>query len=77
LNTLGCSTCASGASTRYPRFSSQVIASDVSPYRLDVARRMNADAVIDVSKEDFVQRVAELTAGRGLDGVLEMSGNAK
>ena len=54
---------------------SQVIASDVSPFRLDLARKLNADAVIDVSKENFVERVAELTGGRGLDGVLEMSGN--
>lgn len=52
----------------------RVIASDVSPYRLDLARKMQADAVIDVSKEDFVERVRELTHGRGLDGVLEMSG---
>ena len=56
---------------------SQVIASDVVPYRLDVARRMGADAVVDASKEDFVARVAELTGGRGLDGVLEMSGSPK
>ncbi len=54
---------------------SLVIASDVSPYRLDLARKMNADAVVDVSKESFVDRVNELTAGRGLDGVLEMSGS--
>lgn len=52
-----------------------VIASDVSPYRLELARRMKADAVIDVSKENFVERVNEITHGRGLDGVLEMSGN--
>ena len=55
----------------------QVIASDISPYRLDLARKMKADAVIDVSKESFVARVAELTDGRGLDGVLEMSGDAR
>jgi len=54
---------------------SLVIASDVAPYRLDLARKMQADAVIDVSKESFVDRVRELTDGRGLDGVLEMSGN--
>ena len=53
----------------------QVIASDVAPYRLELARRMNADAVIDAGREDFVKRVAELTDGRGLDGVLEMSGS--
>jgi threonine 3-dehydrogenase len=54
---------------------SQVIASDVAPYRLDLARRMNADVVIDASKESFVDRVREVTGGRGLDGVLEMSGS--
>ena len=53
----------------------QVIASDVAPVRLDLARRMKADVVIDASKESFVERVAEVTEGRGLDGVLEMSGN--
>ena len=52
-----------------------VFASDVSPYRLELARQMKADAVIDVSRESFVGRVRELTHGRGLDGVLEMSGN--
>ena len=52
----------------------RVIASDVSPYRLELARAMKADAVIDVSRESFVDRVQELTHGRGLDGVLEMSG---
>lgn len=53
----------------------RVIASDVSPYRLELARQMKADAVVDVSRENFVDRVKELTHGRGLDGVLEMSGN--
>ena len=53
----------------------RVFASDVSPYRLDLARRMNADAVIDPSRESFPERVSQLMGGRGLDGVLEMSGN--
>ena len=52
-----------------------VVATDVSPYRLELARTMKADAVVDVSRESFVERVKELTRGRGLDGVLEMSGN--
>src|SRR6185436_7885543 len=37
----------------------------------------NADAVIDVSKENFVERVKQVTDGRGLDGVLEMSGDPR
>lgn len=53
----------------------QVIASDIAPYRLDLARRMHADAVVDVSRESFAERVRQLTEGRGLDGVLEMSGS--
>src|SRR6185369_14943525 len=52
----------------------QVIASDVSSYRLDLAKKMNADAVINSQADDFVARVRELTGGRMLDGVLEMSG---
>ncbi len=52
----------------------QVIASDISPYRLELAKKMQADAVIDPSKENFVERVREITDGRMLDGVLEMSG---
>src|SRR5262249_26386265 len=53
----------------------QVIASDVAPYRLELARAMKADVVIDVGKERFVERGHAGTEGRGLDGVLEMSGN--
>ncbi|MFM8560070.1 MAG: zinc-binding dehydrogenase, partial [bacterium] len=52
-----------------------VFASDVSPYRLELARNMKADAVVDVRTESLVDRVRELTNGRMLDGVLEMSGH--
>jgi threonine 3-dehydrogenase len=53
----------------------RVFATDVAAYRLELARKMKADAVIDVSRENFVERVQTLTSGRGLDGVLEMSGH--
>ena len=53
----------------------RVFASDVTPYRLDLARRMNADAVIDAAREDFTERIRELTHGEMLDAVLEMSGS--
>ena len=52
-----------------------VFASDVSPYRLELARAMKADAVVDARTERLSDRVAQLTNGRMLDGVLEMSGN--
>ena len=52
-----------------------VFASDVTPFRLELARAMRADAVIDARSENLAERVAQLTNGRMLDGVLEMSGN--
>ena len=53
----------------------RVFASDVSPYRLDLARQMKADAVFDAREGNFVQHCLERTDGAGLDGVLEMSGD--
>ncbi len=53
----------------------QVIATEVNPFRMELAETMGADAVIDVNDGDVVSRVLELTEGVGVDGVLEMSGN--
>lgn len=39
--------------------------------RLEVAKSYGADAVIDVQKEDPLARVLELTAGRGVDVVID------
>lgn len=52
-----------------------VFAVDVNPYRLDLARKLGADVVIDASADDPVQRVQEETRGYGCDAVLEMSGH--
>jgi threonine 3-dehydrogenase len=51
------------------------VASDVNPYRLELARKIGADVVIDASREDVVARVKDATDGRGVDVVLEMSGH--
>jgi len=40
-------------------------------YRLDIATKLGADAVIDVEKEDLRQRISDLTDGRGLDSVVD------
>ncbi len=53
----------------------RVFASDVSPDRLELARRMHADSVVDARSESLAERIPALNQGRGLDGVLEMSGN--
>jgi threonine 3-dehydrogenase len=52
-----------------------VFATDVRPYRLELARRMGADRVIDSSREDPVAVVQGETGGHGADVVLEMSGH--
>jgi threonine 3-dehydrogenase len=52
-----------------------IIASDINPYRLDLARKIGADVVIDASKEDVAARTRDVTEGRGADVVLEMSGH--
>ena len=54
----------------------QIIASDLSAYRLDWARRCGADETLDVSatsSAERIERVRELTGGRGADVVLHMA----
>lgn len=54
-----------------------IAATDVRPFRLDLAKRMGADLVIDSTKQDAVAAVHEATAGQGADVVLEMSGHGE
>jgi threonine 3-dehydrogenase len=51
-----------------------VIATDVEPYRLEIARSMGADMVADAREPDMVQRVLDATGGDGVEVVIEMSG---
>ena len=55
----------------------KVMATDIRPFRLELARRMGADRVIDATAEDPVEVVRSETAGQGADVVLEMSGHAQ
>jgi threonine 3-dehydrogenase len=52
-----------------------VFATDIRPYRLELARRMGADRVVDSSREDPLAAVRAETGGHGADVVLEMSGH--
>jgi len=53
----------------------RVIASDVNPRRLDLARRMGADLLLNASTDDVVARVRDATGAEGADLVCEMSGH--
>jgi threonine 3-dehydrogenase len=53
-----------------------VMAMDVNEYRLDLARQLGADLLINPIKEEPIEVVRRHTRGYGADVVLEMSGNA-
>ncbi|HEY8739093.1 MAG TPA: L-threonine 3-dehydrogenase [Candidatus Dormibacteraeota bacterium] len=53
----------------------RVIATDVNAYRLGLAHKMGADALLDTSSGDAVEAIRE-AAGAPIDVALEMSGNA-
>ncbi len=54
-----------------------VIITDVNPYRLELAKKMGATRVVDVSKEDLKDIQKELGMIEGFDVGLEMSGNGQ
>ena len=53
----------------------QLVALDAKDYRLDIASQMGADVSINVTEEDAVQRVKDLTDGYGCDVFIEATGN--
>jgi len=44
-------------------------------YRLDVAKKMGSDIGINSHKENAVEKILEITSGRGVDAVLECIGS--
>jgi threonine dehydrogenase-like Zn-dependent dehydrogenase len=51
-----------------------IIAVDTVPARLEVARRMGADHVVDFRAEDPVEAIMRITGGRGVDVAIEALG---
>lgn len=47
-----------------------------SPEKCEYCKRLGAAHAIDYKREDFVERIAELTLGRGVDVVLDMVGGS-
>ncbi|MDR5694924.1 MAG: L-threonine 3-dehydrogenase [Armatimonadota bacterium] len=54
-----------------------VYATDVVPYRLNLALKMGADLVVNADSQDVVEVIREATEGEGVDVLLEMSGAPK
>lgn len=52
----------------------KIIAVDRVPARLEMAKRLGADHVVDFSKEDPVEAIRRLTDGRGVDVSIEALG---
>lgn len=55
-----------------------IIASDVSDYRLGLAKQVGVDHVLNAkvdSPEQIAAKILDITAGEGVDAALEMSGN--
>jgi threonine 3-dehydrogenase len=52
-----------------------VVVTDVNPWRLDLAKQMGADRVVNVLNEDLHQVQRELGMSEGFDVGMEMSGN--
>ncbi len=51
-----------------------IYASDISDYRLALAKQFGVDLTVNVKTQDLRQQVLEATSGEGVDVLLEMSG---
>jgi len=51
-----------------------IIGVDGIPARMDMARRMGADHIVDISREDPVKEIMRITGGRGVDVAIEALG---
>lgn len=52
-----------------------VVAVDVDPRKLEIARDLGADVVVNSREEDPVQRIKGLTAGEGAQGIVDFVGS--
>lgn len=55
----------------------EIIVTDLEPLRLDAAKKLGADHVINVAEQDALEEIQRLTDGRGVDVAWETAGNPK
>lgn len=53
----------------------KVVAFDIDDGRLELAKRMGADAVVNTKKEDYLKTAADLVDGKGYQNVFETAGS--
>ncbi len=53
----------------------KVVVFDLVEERLELAKRLGADEVVNTGKEDYMNQVKEITAGKGFDYIYETAGN--
>lgn len=71
---IGCGTIGVMAMQHSVNAGAEVIISDLSPSKLQVAERLGAHHTVHASSEDIHDRVMEITGGRGADIVIEAVG---
>jgi threonine dehydrogenase-like Zn-dependent dehydrogenase len=52
----------------------RVLVAEYHPYRVERARRLGAEAVVDPRREDAVQQIKDMTDGLGVDKAIECAG---
>lgn len=55
--------------------SGTVCAVDINPYRLEMARKLGADVIINSLEQPMAETIKKVTGGEGAEVVLEMSGH--
>ncbi|MGZ8263772.1 MAG: alcohol dehydrogenase catalytic domain-containing protein [Burkholderiales bacterium] len=55
----------------------RVIAADVADEKLQLAKRMGADELVDARRGDIVEQVKAVTGGRGVDAAIDMVANSE
>jgi len=51
-----------------------IVATDLSPYRLDLARKLGADLTLNVAEDKVADQAQDVVRNKGFDVLLEMSG---
>ena len=72
----GCGAVGLGAVVNARTIGAKVIALELNPYRIELARALGAAHVLDPLAPDLLEQIRALTGGYGVDAAIETSNNA-